>query len=155
MHSKLAIVDDDFLLVGSANLNDRSLMGSRDTEIAAAVHQPAHSRARLAPTTPPRGEVHAFRMSLWAEHLGMLEDAFLAPETPACARRVRAIAEANWADFMDPAEGEAVRDMGGHLVPWPYEVDAGGGVTPRGVRLPDLPFRVMGRDSYLPNTLTT
>ncbi|GAB0497053.1 hypothetical protein MMPV_008376 [Pyropia vietnamensis] len=155
VHSKMAIIDDDYLIVGSANLNDRSMMGSRDTEIAAAVHQPAHSRAQLAPTTPPRGEVHAFRLSLWAEHTGVLEDSFLAPDTPACARRVRAIAEANWASFVEPTEGAAVEDMRGHLVPYPYDVDAAGVVTPRGVRLPDLPFRVMGRDSFLPNTLTT
>eukprot|EP00170_Pyropia_yezoensis_P004259 contig_17468_g4270 len=155
VHSKMAIFDDDYLIVGSANLNDRSMLGSRDTEIAAAVHQPAHSRARLAPATPPRGEVHAFRLSLWAEHTGVLEDAFLAPATPACARRVRAIAEANWAAFIEPTEGAAVHDMRGHLVPYPYDVDAAGGVTPRGSRLPDLPFRVMGRDSFLPNTLTT
>jgi len=155
VHSKMAIIDDEFLIVGSANLNDRSMSGARDTEIAAAVHQPAHSRVRLVPGTPARGEVHAFRLSLWAEHAGVLETVFLGPEDPACARRLRAIAEANWVDYMEPTTADAVRDLRGHLAPYPYEVDAAGGVTPRGVRLPDLPFRVMGRDSFLPNTLTT
>jgi phospholipase D1/2 len=31
IHSKLMIVDDDRLIVGSANLNDRSMNGDRDS----------------------------------------------------------------------------------------------------------------------------
>jgi phospholipase D1/2 len=31
VHSKLMIVDDSKLLIGSANINDRSLLGSRDS----------------------------------------------------------------------------------------------------------------------------
>lgn len=31
------IVDDDIALIGSANINDRSLLGSRDSEIAIVV----------------------------------------------------------------------------------------------------------------------
>ena len=34
IHSKLMIVDDDIVIIGSANINDRSMMGSRDSEIA-------------------------------------------------------------------------------------------------------------------------
>ena len=34
VHSKLMIVDDRFMIVGSANINDRSLLGSRDSELA-------------------------------------------------------------------------------------------------------------------------
>ena len=34
IHSKLMIVDDDKLIMGSANINDRSMLGHRDTEIA-------------------------------------------------------------------------------------------------------------------------
>lgn len=33
VHSKLMIVDDKFVILGSANINDRSLLGSRDSEI--------------------------------------------------------------------------------------------------------------------------
>ena len=42
VHSKLMIVDDEVLLVGSANINQRSMAGSRDTEIAMAAFQPDH-----------------------------------------------------------------------------------------------------------------
>lgn len=34
VHSKCLIIDDEYLLVGSANINDRSLIGERDSEIA-------------------------------------------------------------------------------------------------------------------------
>ena len=34
IHSKLMIVDDMFVICGSANINDRSMLGKRDSEIA-------------------------------------------------------------------------------------------------------------------------
>ena len=37
VHSKLMIVDDKYVICGSANINDRSLIGQRDSEIAAVV----------------------------------------------------------------------------------------------------------------------
>lgn len=37
VHSKLTIVDDLYVLVGSANINDRSLLGDRDSELAALI----------------------------------------------------------------------------------------------------------------------
>jgi phosphatidylserine/phosphatidylglycerophosphate/cardiolipin synthase-like enzyme len=33
VHSKLMIIDDCMALIGSANINDRSLLGSRDSEV--------------------------------------------------------------------------------------------------------------------------
>lgn len=33
MHSKIMIIDDCMTLIGSANINDRSLLGSRDSEV--------------------------------------------------------------------------------------------------------------------------
>ena len=37
VHSKLMIVDDKYVICGSANINDRSLLGKRDSELAAIV----------------------------------------------------------------------------------------------------------------------
>jgi len=37
VHSKLMIVDDKYVICGSANINDRSLLGKRDSEIAAVI----------------------------------------------------------------------------------------------------------------------
>lgn len=39
VHSKLMIVDDQIALIGSANINDRSLNGNRDTELAVVIEQ--------------------------------------------------------------------------------------------------------------------
>ncbi len=37
VHSKLMIVDDKYVICGSANINDRSMLGSRDSEVAAVI----------------------------------------------------------------------------------------------------------------------
>ena len=37
VHSKLMIVDDKWVICGSANINDRSMLGKRDSEVAAVV----------------------------------------------------------------------------------------------------------------------
>ena len=34
VHSKLMAIDDRHLIIGSANINDRSMLGSRDHEVA-------------------------------------------------------------------------------------------------------------------------
>ncbi len=38
IHSKLMIIDDNVVIMGSANINDRSMQGSRDSEIAVSIH---------------------------------------------------------------------------------------------------------------------
>ena len=42
VHSKLMVVDDDYLVCGSANINQRSMAGERDTEICIGAYQPDH-----------------------------------------------------------------------------------------------------------------
>ena len=37
IHSKLMIVDDRFVIAGSANINDRSLNGTRDSEVCMVI----------------------------------------------------------------------------------------------------------------------
>lgn len=37
VHSKLMIVDDKIVICGSANINDRSLIGKRDSEVAVII----------------------------------------------------------------------------------------------------------------------
>jgi phospholipase D1/2 len=38
VHSKLMIVDDQMCICGSANINDRSLQGNRDSEICVVIN---------------------------------------------------------------------------------------------------------------------
>lgn len=37
VHSKLAIADDRRAIIGSSNINDRSLLGDRDSEVAVII----------------------------------------------------------------------------------------------------------------------
>lgn len=55
VHSKGMIVDDEYVLIGSANINQRSLSGSRDTEIAMGAYQPNYTWARK--DCHPNGQV--------------------------------------------------------------------------------------------------
>ena len=55
VHSKGMIVDDEYVIVGSANINDRSMAGSGDTEIAMGSYQPHHTWA--AKKRHPYGQV--------------------------------------------------------------------------------------------------
>lgn len=43
IHSKGMIVDDEYVIIGSANINQRSMEGTRDTEIAMGAYQPHHT----------------------------------------------------------------------------------------------------------------
>ena len=40
IHSKFMIVDDKYMIIGSANINDRSLLGQRDSELAMVIQDP-------------------------------------------------------------------------------------------------------------------
>ena len=56
----LFAVDDEYIIIGSANINQRSMDGARDTEIAMGTYQPYH----LATREPARGQIHGLRMAL-------------------------------------------------------------------------------------------
>lgn len=77
-------VDDEYIIVGSANINQRSMDGARDSEIAMGAYQPYHLSCKKA----ARGAIYGFRMALWYEHLGLLDDAFCHPERLECIRKV-------------------------------------------------------------------
>lgn len=55
VHAKGMIVDDEYVILGSANINQRSMAGSRDTEIAMGAYQPHHTWAHKK--KHPRGQV--------------------------------------------------------------------------------------------------
>ncbi|GAA5162788.1 phospholipase D-like domain-containing protein [Viridibacterium curvum] len=74
IHSKLLIVDDAVAIIGSANINDRSLTGNGDTEIAAVVVDNAGIETRDLgnPQYPAitRKFARELRRSLWTKHFG-------------------------------------------------------------------------------------
>ncbi|KAJ9540895.1 hypothetical protein OSB04_027401 [Centaurea solstitialis] len=152
VHAKGMIVDDEYVIVGSANINQRSLAGSKDTEIAMGSYQPHHTWA--ARKRHPHGQVYGYRMSLWAEHLGALEKAYKEPETLECVNRVNEIAKDNWTRYTS----DRFQTLQGHLLRYPLQVDPNGNVSslPGYENFPDLGGKVIGVHSpTLPDILTT
>lgn len=72
IHAKCMIVDDRAAIIGSANINERSMLGSRDSEVAAIVRDTdmiwssMNGRPYLVGRFP-----HTLRMRLMREHLGI------------------------------------------------------------------------------------
>ena len=72
IHSKLMIVDDESVIIGSANINDRSMLGNRDSEFCVLINETKkydsiingeeRKTAKFAVT---------LRKALMAEHLGL------------------------------------------------------------------------------------
>ncbi|KAL2816827.1 hypothetical protein BDW59DRAFT_135407 [Aspergillus cavernicola] len=72
IHAKCMIVDDRAAIIGSANINERSMLGSRDSEVASVVRDTdmiwstMNGRPYLVGRFP-----HSLRMRLMREHLGI------------------------------------------------------------------------------------
>lgn len=152
VHAKGMIVDDELVILGSANINQRSMDGSRDTEIAMGGYQPYHTWVQKH--GHPRGQVYGYRMALWAEHLGFLEPTFEEPERLDCVQRINYIADMNWEQYAAPQ----VTDMRGHLIRYPLRVEDNGTVTNLlGYEtFPDVGGKIMGTNQpNIPDDLTS
>lgn len=151
VHSKGMIVDDEYVIVGSANINQRSLEGTRDTEIAMGAYQPHHTWTQKQ--SAPQGQIHGYRMSLWAEHLGSLEECFKCPESLDCVRRVRSLSEANWRQYA----ADEVTEMKAHLLKYPLQIDRTGKVkpVPGCETFPDVGGNILGSSIAIQENLTT
>ncbi|KAL6512381.1 Phospholipase D [Orobanche hederae] len=153
VHSKMMIVDDEYIIVGSANINQRSMDGARDTEIAMGGFQPHH----LANNNqePARGQIFGLRMALWYEHLFYYHGAFLSPGSIECVRNLNASADRNWDLYSSETFGE---DLPGHLLRYPVLISSNGDISalPGFEFFPDTKARVLGtKSNYLPPILTT
>ncbi|XP_076175596.1 phospholipase D isoform X1 [Ptiloglossa arizonensis] len=72
VHSKLLIVDDNTVICGSANINDRSMVATRDSEIAVIIHDREFDEGRLNDISFPCGKfAGSLRKELISEHLGL------------------------------------------------------------------------------------
>ncbi|KAL9256264.1 Phospholipase D zeta 1-like protein [Drosera capensis] len=72
VHSKIMIIDDCIVLVGSANINDRSLLGSRDSEIGVLIEDKEIVASRMGGKPWKAGKFAlGLRLSMWSEHLGL------------------------------------------------------------------------------------
>ncbi|KAL5847912.1 hypothetical protein ACOSQ3_011436 [Xanthoceras sorbifolium] len=151
VHAKGMIVDDEHVILGSANINQRSMAGSRDTEIAMGAYEPHYTWAKKK--KHPRGQVYGYRMSLWAEHLGIIDDCFNEPESLDCVKYVNKIAVENWKKFT----AEAFTPLQGHILRYPVEINSNGKESPLPgfETFPDVGGKVCGSRTTLPDALTT
>ncbi|KAL2928674.1 Phospholipase D beta 1 [Bienertia sinuspersici] len=90
-------------------------------------------------------------MSLWAEHLGMVDECFRHPESVECVRRVRYVAEKNWKQFA----ADELTEMKSHLLKYPLLVDTSVGPLPGyDETFPDFGGKIMGTFSGIQEKLT-
>ncbi|XP_057503702.1 phospholipase D alpha 1-like [Actinidia eriantha] len=160
VHANMMIVDDEYIIIGSANINQRSMDGGRDTEIAMGGYQPHHLATK---SEPAKGDIYGFRMGLWYEHLGSPlwyehhERQFIIsfPETLECIREVNTRADENWRIYSSDTFNE---DLPGHLLSYPVTISEYGEIAtlPNFQFFPDTKAHVLGSKSeYLPPILTS
>lgn len=114
VHTKLIIVDDCFVLHGSANINDRSLLGRRDSEIAVLVHDSEEKYTDLDGTgrqVLTLKHARATRKAIWRKIFGLEQKACLPtgganpaselagminrPADPKTVKAIQAVAQGN------------------------------------------------------------
>ncbi|KAJ8752473.1 hypothetical protein K2173_004761 [Erythroxylum novogranatense] len=72
VHSKVMIVDDRVAIIGSSNINDRSLLGSRDSEIGVVIEDKEFIDSSMNGEPWKAGKfTFSLREALWSEHLGL------------------------------------------------------------------------------------
>lgn len=142
IHAKCMVVDDRIAIIGSANINERSMLGNRDSEVAAIVRDTDTIMSTMAGNPYRVGKFpHSLRLRLMREHLGIDVDEIMSEE-----RRKEVEV---WEKEMNQWSSEAEAHLGessehgfadGHE--GDHESEAGEGNTPRasmsasGIQLP-------------------
>jgi len=168
IHSKMMIVDDRYALLGSANINDRSLMGGRDSELAVLISDNKTGEADLVgdgKKRPVRNFARQLRMDVWNKIFGMgdgectarsateLSEAVKKPGAPASWKKIREVAQKNSElyeaafDFI-PRNEDAFKsvDNRGNIMPasiWPTHArDPSKNIDPRTMKatIATMPF---------------
>ena len=111
VHSKLMIVDDRFAIMGSANINDRSLLGDRDSELAILVADEDTTREDINGNgcpQPVRTFAHELRKRVWNKIFGVgvpgrepsgIAAAIDAPGSPASWQEIAKLVKKNAAIY--------------------------------------------------------
>ncbi|CAB4035349.1 Phospholipase D2 [Paramuricea clavata] len=75
VHSKIMIVDDRKAIIGSANINDRSMLGDRDSEVAVMIEDVDSVDGNMNGIGYKMGKfAHSLRCDLLKEYLGLVGD---------------------------------------------------------------------------------
>ncbi|WVZ51178.1 hypothetical protein U9M48_002343 [Paspalum notatum var. saurae] len=169
VHANTMIVDDEYIIVGSANINQRSMDGGRDSEMAVGAYQPQHlvteyteyrysgypryQNEWVTLNRWARGQVHQFRLALWREHLGQAAaqaagSELLNPESPSCMNRLNQAAQQHWDLYAsDTFQG----NLPGHLMAYPVGVSDRGELLETVIFFPDTKAWVFGSSSASAN----
>lgn len=116
IHAKVIIVDDRIALIGSANINERSMLGSRDSETAAVVRDTDMLWSTMDGKPYLVGRfAHTLRMRLMREHLGLPVDKIMEEERNTELDREEGEFESGMDNMYD--EGDDADDLDG------YEID--------------------------------
>jgi phospholipase D1/2 len=115
VHSKGIIVDDSYVLIGSANLNERSLAGGRDSEIAVGLWPNLTKQKECVDV------VQAYRKRLWTEHFGSLPGDWKTPEKLSCAKAIQKVGADNWELLSKGKTSAAGKNRSGHFCAWPVD----------------------------------
>ena len=95
IHSKFIVSDDLRFIVGSANINDRSFVGDRDSELAVLISKPPDIKDGL----PYSKQVRDLRLKLWNEHFGLPKEDLLDPASDVLWSKMRDIMTENAAIY--------------------------------------------------------
>ena len=106
VHSKLLIADDRVAILGRANINDRSQLGNRDSELAVVVrdNDPIHVKLNGIHQDVVSVRVHHLRVRLWKKLFGFsggaapavsLKDVISRPAAPATWAAIQKMAAKN------------------------------------------------------------
>ena len=105
IHAKCMVVDDRIAIIGSANINERSMRGDRDSECAAVVRDTDMLWSTMAGERYRVGRFpHTLRVRLMREHLGIDVDEVMNHEQQEQADQ----ASQKWEEDMDRFHGEGL-----------------------------------------------
>jgi phospholipase D1/2 len=131
IHNKLMIVDDRYVLVGSANINDRSLLGTRDSELNVLITDTKTEKVDLCGDGKQRfvrSFAREMRMEVWNKIFGItsgkraateLAEAVEKPGSPKSWEAIRKVAAKNTAlyeaafDFIPRNEDRKAKPING------------------------------------------
>ena len=108
------IIDDRYLIVGSANLNQRSLAGGRDSEIAVGLWPNITKQVECIK------QIQDLRFALWSEHFGTVSGRET-PEKSPCVKAVQKIGQDNWKLLNAGKHTDSGLTKKGHFCCWPID----------------------------------
>ncbi|KAH7340733.1 hypothetical protein B0J17DRAFT_694350 [Rhizoctonia solani] len=109
IHAKCMVVDDRVVIIGSANINERSQRGDRDSELAAVIRDTDMIDSRMAGKPFKVGRfAHTLRVRLMREHLGVDVDAMYQEDLMANQPKAREDEIKKW----DPDHEQKLREDG-------------------------------------------